>query len=259
MQWLQDKKNLPIVIGLVVVVIAAAVFFLIKQISGGGGGDNFGTPPAESSAQMQTTPSDGSLAPVSGQGDSATVAQAPAAPPVVGGTTPSLSSTPGKGAGDTGEEAGTPGTPGERWRLDPFADSATERKDKPVVRLRVPMPSRLFPPTIKPPAAVEQLTPQPPRRVAGILHGDRVNALIQTPDGWEVIRPGERLKDGSIVERIERDRVILKTVSGKPEYVEVRLAASLSQIESSAMPTPGNMPGGVLQRGGVGGINPSDM
>lgn len=258
MQWLQDKKNLPIVIALVAVIVVAAGVFLYMQLSGGGKEDEMAAAPMGSPTQTPASP-DGTADPTASPGGETAPPQAPSAPSAVEGTTGApMASSPGAGGLD--EEAGPPGKPGERWRVDPFADSATERKDKPVTPLRFPIPGRLFPPERKAPAAIEQITPQPPRRVAGILHGDKVNALIQTPDGWEVKRPGEKLSDGTIVERIERDRVILRTVSGKPEYVEVRLAASLSQIESSAMPGSGNMPVGVIQRGGgVRGLNPPGM
>ena len=142
-------------------------------------------------------------------------------------------------------------TPMERWREDPFAPLSSGKKapvrDKP--RLVVPPPGRLFPPTPKPIEQVsEKLIPQPPRRVAGILFSDRVNALMQTPDGWETVQPGQKLRDGTVVERIERDRVVLRTADERPRQVVVKLAASPTPLAQEGLPgevtgsTPGALP-----------------
>lgn len=231
MQWLQDKKNLPIVIGVMAVIIIAAAVFLFMQMKGGSSPDN-------------------AAAPADGMGTPGAMPPGADGPPGAGGPPGALPGPPGAG----GPPGATPGPPGasepgttasaetqptaevaanplplERWRDDPFAPFARLKTAKVELRpkLDIPMPARLFLPP--PPKAVDispKLIPQPPRRVAGILYSDRVNALLQTPDGWETVKPGDTLRDGTLVERIERDRVVLRTTDDRPRLIEVKLAAS---------------------------------
>ncbi|MEN6520160.1 MAG: hypothetical protein ABFD46_03285 [Armatimonadota bacterium] len=233
MQWLQDKKNLPFVIGGVVLIVVAVGVFLFTQLSGNNNApvDNqadAGTPPAATSAPAASAQSPNEALPGNPSG------AAPAGGTVPG--TPGATGTQMASAADGNASAST-SRPAERWRVDPFAPQKTGSRVKaPKPRLAIPTIPRIFPPERVEIKELQRYKPQPPRRVAGILYGDKVNALIQTPDGWEVKRPGEKLSDGTIVEKIERDRVILRTVGsdGEPSFVEVRLAASLSQIDQSA-------------------------
>jgi len=89
---------------------------------------------------------------------------------------------------------------------------------------------------------------QPSRRMAGILLGDRVYAIIETNGIAQVVQPGDYTTDRlAVVERIEPGKVVLKTVDEKPRYVAVRMAASpVSQTVTPSQPTgPGqpNFPG----------------
>lgn len=234
MQWLQDKKNLPFVIGGVVLVVVAAGVFLFMQISGGNNEpiadqSTGGAPPAATDPALPVDPSGAAPPPVPGTPDMT-------APGQMGGAAPSTPAVPGTQMAGVpgGDEAVPTSSPAERWRMDPFAPQKSGRGPAPKPKLYVPMPSVIFPPQAEKPDPVKYYKPQPPRRVAGILYGDKVNALIQTPDGWEIKRAGEKLSDGTVVERIERDRVILRTAGEEPSFVEVRLAASLSQLEPSA-------------------------
>lgn len=82
---------------------------------------------------------------------------------------------------------------------------------------------------------------QPPRRMAGILLNDRVYAIIESGTGSEVVQPGDYLKDRlAMVQRIEPDKVVLKTVDEKPRYITVRMASSAHQaapVISNSGPT----------------------
>ena len=67
-------------------------------------------------------------------------------------------------------------------------------------------------------AAVEQST----YRMAGVLIGSRVNAIMEGPEGsHQVVRAGD-LISGVRVLRIERDRVYIKDTDGQIKYVRLR-------------------------------------
>ncbi|MEN6372044.1 MAG: hypothetical protein ABFD64_08530 [Armatimonadota bacterium] len=256
MQWLQDKKNLPFVIGGVVLVVVAVVVFLFMQMSGSNNAPTDNQSTAGGAAAPATAPAAGAQSPNAALPGGPAGATAAAPSSQVGGTAPSTPGVPGtQMASAAGENAKTPAcSAAERWRVDPFAPQKSgSRIKEPKPRLAIPLVSRLFPPAPVPPARIKRYKPQPPRRVAGILYGDKVNALIQTPDGWEIKRPGERLSDGTIVEKIERDRVILRTVNsdGETSFVEVKLAASLSQLNS---PASRSNSGSLSQGSGVGRV-----
>lgn len=239
MQWLQDKKNLPFVIGGVVVIILAAGAFLFMQMKGPSPAPTpdqnasmpGGMPPGAGGSPGMPTPG----APAMPGAAPAPMPGAPAAPATPGAPgAPTASAVPASAPGDATAAAGP--LPVERWRDDPFAPFTSGKKKRMQLRpkLDVPMLARIFPP---PPPTVEDipaLRPQPPRRVAGILFSDRINALIQTPDGWETVKPGDKLRDGTLVERIERDRVVLRTNDDRPRLIEVRLAATVSPIQERA-------------------------
>jgi hypothetical protein len=250
MSWLEDKKNLPFVIAGAAVLILAAGFMLYRQISG-----PYIPPAPPQAAAPAPAPEPSPATPPAAAPPAATPAAAPAptGPPMATGMKPPSAPTGAPAASGTssGAKAGQPGTgkpqPMLVWRPDPFAlDIKPGRHNAaPVHRLLVPMPTRVFEPT---PVPIEvhfpQVQPEPVRRVAGIMIGDRVRALIQTPDGWEMVKAGDPLKDGSIVERIERDRVFIRQVpatpTGKYRTLVVRLAAEIPQTPSGASSVGGS-------------------
>jgi hypothetical protein len=269
MQWLNDKKNLPFVIGGVVVLVIAAVVFIFMMNGNSGTGDSASTSgeispsPAASPANTGTPSAPGGAVPGSA---SPTPGMMPSPTSATPGT-PGATATLGQSGSVQTASAAVP-TPLEAWRADPFAPDVVKGK-KTVVRqplVGFPMPGRLFlPKPAVPNKLVAAAFPQPPRRVAGILYGERVNALIQTPDGFETVRPGQTLSDGTLVDRIERDRVILRTASmpGRPsKLIEIKLAASVAPLESAANSsgTPASGRGftspGVRRSGGFNDGNP---
>lgn len=70
--------------------------------------------------------------------------------------------------------------------------------------------------------------PQPTRRMAGLLLNGRIFAIIETNGKSEIVQPGDMLSDRlARVERIERDKVVLKTTTGKnPRRLIIRMAAA---------------------------------
>ncbi len=224
MQWLQDKKNLPIVIVIFVLILGGVGFFFFKMMK-----------PADPYADM-------------GSGtDTTTSASAPDAPPVTTASVP-VQTAPAPGAGVV-PVVGKP-MPKEKYAEDPFLPLGWKPAPKAIrqgpARLRIPyVPPVFLPPAPKVDADVAKYMSQPPRRVAGIIYSQRVSALLQTPDGWETVRPGDKLRDGTRVERIERDRVVLRTTDVKPRFIEVKLAAA-AMMGAGAQPaakTPSYNPG----------------
>ena len=67
---------------------------------------------------------------------------------------------------------------------------------------------------------------QPSRRKAGILLNGRIFEVIETNGKFGVVQPGDGLADRlAVVDRVERDRVILKTTSKNPRFITIRMAA----------------------------------
>jgi hypothetical protein len=100
-----------------------------------------------------------------------------------------------------------------------------------------------------------QVEPQPTRRLAGILIGETITALIDMGDnsGLQTIRPGQEIRSGNttwVVQSIDEEKAILRRKEGniRPKYVVVRLEDSASAANPA--PTGG---GSANPRGGGGG------
>jgi hypothetical protein len=235
MDWLKDKKNQPIVAaGLAVIIIGAAVAIYFTVFAGGGAPEGTATTPTTpttSTTDMAATPP--GTAPMADP-----MAGAPGAVP--GGTTPA-----GPAAAPT--PALTPpggATPMEVWRADPFLPAGykpppkgPKTKPKPPIRdLPAINWSRFISERKKPPSPD---LPQPVRRMAGIIVSDRIYAIIESAGKSEIVQPGDVLDDrAAMVERIERDKVILKTMDKVPKYLTVRMA-SAPRTEPSTLSTGG--------------------
>ncbi|MBC8065998.1 MAG: hypothetical protein H7Y17_14285 [Chlorobia bacterium] len=124
------------------------------------------------------------------------------------------------------------------------------------------------PPT--PPDDREILEPQPYRRLAGVIVGESVLALIDMGDGrLEIIRPGQRIPNSEwTVVSIDEDKAILKRTGNRlPRQIVVRLESPPFNpgqggggAGGPAGPTGG--PGGGRPGGGrpgaPGGFGPGD-
>ncbi len=239
MDWLKDKKNQPYVALILAVLIlgaAALVYFQMK-----GSGPDMPTtamtpqqPPADGAPMDTTAPPDAG-APVDMGAPADTGAPADAA------------STPAPG------EQTVASTPMETWRNDPFQPIGYKPPPKQVHRPKPRIIDFPFVRLPKPPAEVppEDLPEpvQPVRRMAGILLNDRVYAIIESNGQSQIVQPGDVLADRlATVERIEPDKVVLKTMTEKPRYLVVRMASSpranetYSSGSSSSGPGPGPGP-----------------
>ncbi len=105
----------------------------------------------------------------------------------------------------------------------------------------------------QPPAEVieeERVEPQPYRRLAGVLVGDTVLALIIMEDGTtHVIKPGMMIPNSDWrVVSIDGDRAILRRAGNrKPNQIEVRLESPPPGFGGA----PGGAPSGGTGRGGA--------
>ena len=241
MDWLNDKKNQPIVIGILVVIIVGAVLAVFMM----------NRPSAPAAPESAIPPETASHAPATATGQTPSAGNTAGPQP-----TPSASTTT---VATTSPAPSIPAAavvvaikPMEAWRTDPFLPlnykpprhgprTIPPISDLPIFRIPV-----VFGGT-KPP--VQPDLPQPPRRMAGLLMSDRVYAIIESNGRSEIVQPGDTLSDRlAVVERIERDRVVLKTKDPKPKYLIVRMAASAQVAGSSPSSSPESSAGG--SRGG---------
>ena len=231
MDWLKDKKNKPIVAAIasiVIVAVAVMMFFMFKG------------PSEEESMDMATNPSADMPA-------ATTPAPAPGAPPA----TPAVATAPA-----TGSQVSI--TPMESWRKDPFLPLNYKPPRNNSVKARpriIDLPlGALFAPRARKIAAIAlPEPPQPARRMAGLLLNGRIFAIIESNGKSEIVQPGDILSDRlAVVEKIERDRVILKTTSEHPRYIVVRMAAAPSQGAAPANTPAEQGPGPRGRRPGAG-------
>ena len=115
----------------------------------------------------------------------------------------------------------------------------------------------LFYPGPLPPPPTPQVEPQPHRRLAGILIGDSVTALIDMGDGTlREIHPGEEIAgtEWTVASIDEEKAVLRRTVPGKlPAEVIVRLESGPSEGGGGApAPVQGAPPAQNRGRGGGG-------
>jgi len=229
MDWLKDKKNQPIVAaGLAVIIIGAAAAVYFTMFAGGGSSETAALPPSDTAATGTPTgtPTDMNAG----------------YPP---GTAPTTGTPPGAAAAAPAPIPPGGATPMEVWRPDPFLPAGykppppgRQPKPKPPIRdLPFQNWSRWVEEKRKPPPPD---LPQPVRRMAGIIVSDRIYAIIESNGISQVVQPGDMLEDRlAMVERIERDKVILKTMDKHPKYLTVRMASAPRTETSIAPSTPG--------------------
>jgi len=234
--WLQDRKNLPIVVagtGIIIIVVAL-VFLKLTGTIGGGRPTTAqtgipaypqpGTPAPEGYPPQPGTPAPESYPPQPG---------APAAEGVPPGAQPAPPGAEAPPPPPTEAAALTPMLP---YRKDPFAPFSGVPKKKDVLAVLLPSVSR---PRLAPApvtersdwAAEEVLPPQPYRRMAGVLWNGKVSAILETNGQADIVRPGMELTRGNSrvrVESIQPNCIILKTLDTRmPMTVKVNLAGSV--------------------------------
>lgn len=256
MDWLNDKKNQPIIIGAFVLILIVAGYVVWKT--------NFSSPSGSSSETVSNTPSPSGPMVQPTPGTTPTGAPMPTPGPVPG--TPSAA-TPTPAGPRPGAAMVATAMPMETWRDDPFLPVGYKppkhvvRPVPPIYDLPIPDLPRYHKTIIKEQA--DQVVQQPMRRMAGLLLSGRVYAILETNGKTEVRQPGDMLDDRlAMVDRIERDKVILKTVDKVPRYITVRMAgASRVDVSTPAAPAgrgaplPAGYPSsaGGMPRGPVGG------
>ncbi len=108
-----------------------------------------------------------------------------------------------------------------------------------------------------------QYVQEPDRRLAGVMIGETVSALIEMNDGspMQIIRPGSTVKgpggqDTWIVQSIDEEKAVLQRIDKtiRPAYIVVRLQTDLGGGTSGGG-TQGGGGGGGAQ--GVGSDNPT--
>lgn len=249
MDWLKDKKNQPIVALIAALVIVAVVvimyFTMFKPDSTDTGTDTSAT----------TDPSMGTSAPTdpaaAGQPGTPTAPAAAGAQPAAGTATQVTSAAPT-----------------ETYRSDPFLPIGYKppkrdnvpRPKPPIWDLPIPPAISVYPTIGGRDVRPVYESPQPARRMAGLMLNGKVYAIIESNGASEVVQPGDMLKDGlATVEKIERDKITLKTTDEKPRYLVVSMAAN-RQDSYSGGDSGGGMPGGGMPGGGMpGGGMPRPM
>lgn len=245
-QWLNDPKNKPIVIGGAVAVILIVAVALFMFMGGGGQQGTAPSPGATATAPTGGTPTGGLPE------DEPTAGGGPMAGPMgpmgpMGGPMAGGAGYGTRGALQQVAEAPKEGKPPSKYRVDPFKPLPWEADvSKPPILSVVPS-VRLQPlPTFRPKEeeAEDILPPQPYRRVAGIMWGQSVAAIIETQgDLPRVVKPGDSI-DGLRVARIEPNQVVLSTLGRKPQEITVKLGAPITPVQRT-FPGVGGMPGGV--------------
>jgi hypothetical protein len=115
----------------------------------------------------------------------------------------------------------------------------------------------------EPPVETFEVEPQPTRRVAGIILGESITALIDMGNGQLIlIRPGQAIEGTEwVVQSIDEEKVILRRVGStkRPKYVVVRLQPDDGSTVTNTGGGQGQggqggaAGGGGVQRGGQGG------
>ncbi len=299
--WLQDKKNLPIVIGVAVVLVVLLIFMLMsgrsrgpRQVATGQGGMMGGQGmmgaggPGMMQGQGGMTPGMMGGAGMMGKGPGMMGAggagmQGAGGPGMMQGAGMMGAGGPGgmmkgpgmMGAGGAGMQG--PGGPsmmqgmmgqqggqmGMQQAMAPVVEKSKPPKEK--IRANPFAPSEGFGMTVaqriatevprqdwfrqRPSAAVAAGPPPvetlPNVRMAGLLWGDRVSAVLDWSGDMRVVRPGNQV-DGWRVERIERNGMWLRQGNRR---ARVNLQASSSGVGGGMM---GGGPG-MMGAGGPGG------
>lgn len=223
MDWLKDKKNQPIVALIAAVVIVGVAVFMYFTMFKSDSPDT-GTDTATMPDPAMNTPApDPNAAPAASAQPAVAVEVASAGPT-------------------------------EAYRSDPFLPIGYKpppKNDGPRPKPHIydlPIP----PPLFSYPSQGREITPvyeapQPARRMAGLMLNGKVYAIIETNGASEIVQPGQQLKDGlATVEKIERDKIILKTTDDKPRYLTVTMAANRQSSAYSGGDSGGSMPSGPM-------------
>lgn len=244
--WLQDQKNMPIVIAGTVVIILLVVLRIMMTNGMIGGGSDTGALPTSPGAGVGPGGSSGGPSPIPNK----TTTPAPGVPvtPAPGvGSTAAPTNVASSSAGTPTGEMMAPMLP---YRKDPFSPLGGVPSP---ISLRVAalpfvqLPSFPRSGSIKRkkdvysqiPAMEEPLPAQPLRRMAGVLMSGRISAIMETNGESDIVKPGMTITKGDstvLVESIEPTAIILKTLDTRtPHRIRVNLTGAIE-----AAPVPRN-------------------
>lgn len=260
--FMSDKKNTPIVGAVAGIVLVLVVLFYLKQfgiIGAGGGGTDYASDSGASTTDSMSTPAD-----MSTSGEQ---------PP--DGTSVDQASTGASPDGGGGQASPPPAGPADKippmlaYRKDPFMGFSGPPKKEDAMMAVLPSlrrirlaPVRVLPPEEEAVEIEEVLPPQPVRRVAGIMWGSQVKAIIESGGKTYVKMPGEIIAEERVrVERIEPTGVILTTLDTKrPMSIRVNLAGAMATQGSGGQDfgTGEAPPPRGRTRGGPPGGNPTE-
>lgn len=249
MNIFKDKKNTPIIVGLVVVVAIVAVFFSLYATGNLGGSGS-----TDTAAAPNPSPS---------------TASAPAQPMRAGSIpgTPSAGPAPlaNPSAAVSGKSDAAPSAKKPALMLttkDPFRlpkvknedPGATGRAVAALSRAQIPalsIASYRSRDSIKPPSSISPIAaPNPNQRVSGVLYSNGIYAILETNGNSESVRPGQAVEGGRVVS-IQSDGLTLLT--DDKQTVKVPLAPGGGG--GGGVPG-GGFPGGGYPGGGGGGGYP---
>lgn len=247
--WLQDKKNLPIVGAGAGVILILVILFLLKMTGAIGGGQNTASvmPPSGGSGATSPGPPGGG-APLSAAG----------APGMPGSTSPGAmpGATPGGSATASAAAKQDPMLPYRSDPFQPFAVRKIQRRD--IIEALIPVVSRqriaksTKPMSISPASfseTTDTLSPQPSRRMAGVLIGGKISAILETNGEVDIVTPGMEISRGNSrvrVESIESDQIILKTLdTSRPMIIKVGLSGAVAGSDGGSPAIRPAMSGGI--------------
>lgn len=225
--FLSDKKNTPIVGAVAGIVLVLVVLFYLKQfgIIGGQAPEEFPTqPPSQTDTGTTPTGPDG-VSPVAPVGPDAGQQAGPAQPSAPAGAVEKI-------------------PPLLAYRKDPFMGFAGPPTKSDALKVILPSVRRirLAPASVLPPPgqieAAEVLPPQPMRRVAGIMWGTTVKAIMESGGKTYIVQPGQVISSERVrVESIDPSGVVLSTLDTKrPMNIRVNLSRSLTRDEDAGQP-----------------------
>jgi len=237
--WVQDKKNMPIVLAATGIVFVAAILLVLKM-------NGFIGAPKQEAMPQAVTPMPGEPQPGMPGGE-----MQPGVPPGGQPGMPGGEMQPGVAPG------AAPAQPVQSvqqaklapmlpYRKDPFMPLTGAPKKTDVIAALLPSlrRPRLAPASVfadqQIASAEEVLPPQPFRRMSGVLYNGKVSGILETNGQTDVVRPGMELTRGNSrvrVESITRDSIILKTLDTKtPFTIKVNMAGSVMTVPGDLGP-----------------------
>ncbi|MGB9797725.1 MAG: hypothetical protein ACPLSK_03805 [bacterium] len=255
---LSDRRTQLIIGGALAVVIIVIVLLLVLRKPAGAGGNRPPFPMMGMMGMSGNMPSGGNTpeggnTPSGGMTGMGMPGMGPMA--MMGAGAPmGMGSMPGQAEAAKPTRKVPAGPPKEPSRADPFAIPIPKEVKERLARIDIVPPPRLTPQKMPMPATATIQVPF--TRMAGVAVSQGVYALLEGANGRSfIVSPGDSV-EGFTVERIESDKVILKSEDGEETTVELKGAT----IPSGMGGMPGMMPGagmpGMMPGAGMPGMMP---